>query len=180
MKKILLLTTIILLSLAPSVTAQKKVIDLSGSWGFQPDPTDFERAFENSGAHKDLLLDKVTLPGSTDSNKKGIVTTNKPVNRLSRYYEYIGPAWYQKDIVIPSDWDGKNIQLFFERILWISSVYVDGKLAGTEKSFSTPHTFNLSHVLTPGKHRITVCVDNRVGIEFDRWSHASTEYPQTS
>jgi len=179
MKKIFLLLAIFNLIAFPFVQAQKQVIDLSGTWGFQLDPNDFERAFENSGAHKDLLLDHVVLPGTTDSNQKGIMTTNKPVNRLSRYYEYVGPAWYQKDIVIPQSWDGKTVQLFLERILWISSVYVDGKLAGTEKSFSTPHTYNLSEGLTPGKHRLTICVDNRVGQEFDRWSHAFTEYTQT-
>jgi hypothetical protein len=179
MKKITLLFSVLAILCANPALPQNKVIDLSGSWGFQLDPNDFERAFENSGAHKDLLFDKVNLPGTTDSNQKGIKTTNKPINRLSRYYEYVGPAWYQRDIIIPNDWDGKSVQLFFERILWISSVYIDGKLAGSEKSFSTPHTFNLSQVLTPGKHRLTICIDNRVGPEFDRWSHAFSEYTQT-
>ena len=173
------LIMLLILTGAVQLNAQKQVIDLSGTWGFQLDPNDFERAFENSGAHKDLLLDQVILPGTTDSNQKGIKTTNKPINRLSRYYEYVGPAWYQRDIVIPQDWEGKSVQLFFERILWISSVYVDGKLAGTEKSFSTPHRYDLSTVLTPGKHKLSVCVDNHVGPEFDRWSHAFTEYTQT-
>ncbi|MCX6225327.1 MAG: hypothetical protein NTV01_11375 [Bacteroidia bacterium] len=179
MKKLLLFIAICILPAFQLLHAQKQTIDLSGSWGFQLDPNDFERAFENSGAHKDLLLDKVSLPGTTDSNHKGIKTTNKPINRLSRYYEYVGPAWYQKDILIPEDWKDKSIQLFFERILWISSVYVDGKLAGNEKSFSTPHKYDLTSVLTPGRHRLTVCVDNRVPPEFDRWSHAFSEYTQT-
>lgn len=168
------------LLIAPAAMAQSNRIDLSGTWGFQLDATDFERAFENSGAFKNLLDDKVILPGTTDSNKKGVLTTNKPVNRLSRYYEYVGPAWYQKDVVIPESWQGKSIELELERILWISSLYVDGKLVDTFKSFSTPHTYDLSKLLRPGKHRISVCVDNRVGPEFDRWSHAFSEYTQTS
>jgi hypothetical protein len=179
MKTLTLVFAIFLLTGFPLLHAQKQSIDLSGTWGFQLDPNDFERAFENSGAHKDLLPDKVTLPGTTDSNQKGIKTTSKPINRLSRFYEYVGPAWYQKDIIIPEDWEGKSVQLYLERILWISSVYVDGKLAGTDKSFSTPHRYNLTSVLTPGKHRLTICVDNRVGPEFDRWSHAFSEYTQT-
>ncbi len=174
--KILLLAT--LLSGSNNIHAQS-VINLAGEWGFQLDPNDFERAFENSGAHKNVLMNHVTLPGTTDSNKKGNINTGRPINRLSRYYEYVGPAWYQKDVVIPDDWNGKNIELFLERVLWISSVYVDGKLVGEERSFSTPHSYNLSSVLSPGKHRITLCVDNRVGLEFDRWSHAFSEYTQT-
>lgn len=179
MKKHLYLFTFIFILSVQFLNAQMQVVDLSGNWGFQLDPTDFERAFENSGAHKDLLNDIVLLPGTTDSNKKGILTTNKPINRLSRYYEYVGPAWYQKDIVIPQEWNGKSIHLFMERILWISSLYVDGKLVAAEKSFSTPHIYKLNNVLTPGKHRISICVDNRVGQEFDRWSHAFSEYTQT-
>jgi len=171
--------TILLLAVTTLLPAQQQTINLADQWGFQLDANDFERAFENSGAHKDVLNDFVMLPGTTDSNKKGIPTTAKPINRLSRYYEYVGPAWYQKEVLIPADWSGKTVRLFFERVLWISSVYVDGKLAGTEKSFSTPHEYDLSEVLTPGKHRISVCVDNRVGPEFDRWSHAFSEYTQT-
>ncbi len=179
MKKFLILFVLLSLTGFSRLQAQTEVIDLTGMWGFQLDPNDFERAFENSGAHKDQLSDRVALPGTTDSNKKGIPTTGKPVNRLSRYFEYTGPAWYQKDIVIPEAWSGKSVQLFFERILWISSVYVDGRLCGGEKSFSTPHSYDLSGFLTPGKHRLTVCIDNRVGPEFDRWSHAFSEYTQT-
>lgn len=179
MKKIFSAAVLCLFLGLGEVHAQVNKIDLSGEWGFQLDPTDFERAFENSGAHKDKLSDKVFLPGTTDSNKKGVLTTNKPVNRLSRHYEYVGPAWYQKDVVIPESWAGKCIELELERVLWMSSLYVDGKLVSSLKSFSTPHFYDLSRVLKPGKHRLSICVDNRVGPEFDRWSHAFSEYTQT-
>lgn len=155
-------------------------IDLSGQWGFQLDPADFERAFENSGAHRDALCDTVILPGSTDTNQKGIKTTAKPINRLSRLYEYVGPAWYQRKIDIPAAWEGKSIELYLERILWISSVYVDGTLIGEVRSFSTPHVYDLSSILTPGQHNLAICVDNRVPKAFDRWSHAFSEYTQTA
>ena len=156
------------------------VIDLAGKWRFQFDITNFERSFENSGAFRDKLTDHVNLPGTTDSNKKGILTTSSPINRLSRIYEYSGVAWYQKEVDIPKDWEGKAIELFFERVLWMSSVYVDGKLIGSEESFSTPHIYNLTHLLPAGKHLLSVCIDNRVPESFDRWSHAFSEYTQTA
>jgi len=174
--KLILIATLLL---GFNEISAQQVISLAGEWGFQLDPNDFERAFANSGAHNKLLSDKVTLPGTTDTNEKGILNTGQPINRLSRYYEYVGPAWYQKDVVIPQDWEDKNVELFLERVLWISSVYVDGTLIGEDKSFSTPHSYDLSSVLSPGKHRITLCIDNRVGLEFDRWSHAFSEYTQT-
>jgi hypothetical protein len=156
-----------------------QVLDLSGKWGFQLDPTYFETAFANSGAFKDLLHETVILPGTTDSNKRGILNTNRPINRLSRYYEYVGWCWYQRDIVVPREWEGKSIQLFLERILWVSTLYVDGDSAMTVQSFSTPHTYDLSKVLKPGKHRITIRVDNRVDAQYETWCHAFSEFTQT-
>ena len=147
-------------------------LDLSGEWRFQLDAADFERAFENSGAHRDRLADRVMLPGTTDSNQKGIQTTGRPLNRLSRRYEYCGPAWYQKEVDIPVAWEGKSIELFLERVLWISSVYVDGTRVGSFESFSVPHSYDLTAWLGPGRHLISICVDNRVPPGFDRWSHA--------
>ncbi len=157
-----------------------QTLDLSGQWGFQLDPADFERAFENSGAHRDPLGETVTLPGTTDTNHKGVKTTSKPINRLSRIYEYSGPAWYQQIIEIPASWEGKSIELYLERILWISSLYIDGALIGEVRSFSTPHVYDVSSVLAPGRHTLSICVDNRVPKAFDRWSHAFSEYTQTA
>ncbi len=178
MKRIVLM--ICLLQMSFITASSQEIMDLSGQWGFQTDITDFERAFENSGAHRNQLSDKIVLPGTTDTNKKGLLSTSKPINRLSRIYEYVGPAWYQKEIDIPVSWNGKSIELFMERILWISSIYVDGILVGDCRSFSTPHSYNLSSVLTPGKHHLAVCIDNRVPAAFDKWSHAFSEYTQTA
>jgi hypothetical protein len=155
-------------------------IDLSGSWGFQFDGADFEMAFENAGAHRDKLLDRIKLPGTTDSSGKGIATTGRPINRLSRRYEFSGPAWYRKEVEIPRSWEGKSIELVLERVLWISTLYVDGTRVGSIRSFSTPHAYDLTALLSSGKHVVTICVDNRVPQSFDRWSHAFSEYTQTA
>jgi hypothetical protein len=155
-------------------------IDLSGTWGFQLDPADFEMAFENAGAHRDKLADRIQVPGTTDSNGKGIASTGRPINRLSRRHEFSGPAWYRKEVEIPKSWEGKSIELNLERVLWISTVYVDGNRVGSDRSFSTPHSYDLTAMLSPGRHAVTVCVDNRVPGSFDRWSHAFSEYTQTA
>ena len=33
----------------------------------------------------------------------------------NRVYEYMGPAWYQREITIPKEWKGKRIFISFER-----------------------------------------------------------------
>ena len=44
-----------------------------------------------------LFNDTISLPGTTDTNQKGILITDKSVTtRLSRQYSYEGKAWYKR------------------------------------------------------------------------------------
>ena len=43
------------------------------------------------------------LPGITDDYKIGYKSPYRHVDRLTRVYEYMGPAWYQRDIEFPAD-----------------------------------------------------------------------------
>lgn len=157
----------------------RQVVDLRGDWNFNFDPNDegFSREYWNID-----LPDHVLLPGTTDTNRKGTINTNKAETTfLSRYYSYQGPAWYSKTIDIPSEWNGKHIELFLERTR-PTMVWVDNYLAGKSESLSTPHRYNLTSLLTPGKHKITIRVDNGESIprQIRTSSHACTESTQTN
>ena len=56
---------------------------------------------------------------------------------------------------------------------------MDGKGFGTEDSLTTPHEYDLSNAMTPGRHRITICVDNDYLIDIGRDGHSFTEHTQT-
>jgi len=58
---------------------------------------------------------------------------------------------------------------------------VDGKEAGMQNSLGTPHIYTLSELLTPGKHWLTLCVDNRIK-EIDPGvnSHSVSDHTQTN
>jgi beta-galactosidase len=73
---------------------------------------------------------------------------------------YLGAAWYQRDVTIPTNWSGKHFTLFLERVHWKSTVWLDEKEIGSDISLSTPHEFDLGNVMA-GKHRLTIRVDNR-------------------
>jgi hypothetical protein len=79
---------------------------------------------------------------------------------LTRKHQYIGVAWYQKEVIIPNDWKDKKLELELERIIWESQLYVDGKIIGKNESLIAPHRYDLSAVLSPGKHVLTVRIDN--------------------
>ena len=57
---------------------------------------------------------------------------------------------------------GKNIELKLERVIWQTNVWIDGKeVDGEQESLISPHYFDLTEYLSPGKHRIAIRVDNR-------------------
>ena len=77
---------------------------------------------------------------------------------------YVGPAWYRREVKIADAWAGKRITLNLERCHWETSVWVDGNQIGSADSLSTPHVYDLTSQLTPGRHWLSVRVDNRVKI----------------
>lgn len=144
------------------------IIDLKGKWNF---------SFDNK-----TYNDEVILPGTTDTNRKGKVNENRnETTFLSRYYKFEGKAWYSKEVVIPENWGDKVIRLFLERTR-PTKVWVDDKYVGNNSYLSTPHVYDLSGFITPGKHRITVMVDNGDGIpsQIRSSSHSCTESTQTN
>lgn len=154
-------------------------MDLSGNWEFALDP-------DNSGITHELwkekLEDTVVLPGTTDTNRKGKENNNRnETTQLSRLYRYEGPAWYSKEINLPAEWKGKEISLYLERTR-PTTVWVDGKLVGKCDYLSVPHCYNLTSFLTPGKHRLTIRVDNKESIpgQIRSSSHSCTEATQTN
>lgn len=166
------------LAAAASAPAQTCEVDLSGEWGFQTDVMDFRRG-SLSPRYNHTLQGMITLPGITDDYRIGYESPYRHVDRLTRLYEYMGPAWYQRDIAFPESWKGKRIFLYFERTHWLSSVWVDTKEVSRQDYVSVPHNHDLTPFVTPGKtHRITVCIDNRYQYDTHKWDHAHTEFTQ--
>ncbi len=161
---------------------------LAGEWRFALDRND---AGVNEKWFAKDLPDKIQLPGILQAQGYGDdISTNTPwvltlgdawwkiqpaslrehfsqpghveVPFLSQPPKhYLGAAWYQRDIEIPTNWSGKHFTLFLERAHWQSTVWVDDKEFPANDSLVAPHITDLG-VLTPGKHRLTIRVDNRL------------------
>lgn len=160
------------------------VISLAGEWQFAMDSIDVgvsEKWFDRSFA------DKIQLPGTTDEAGYGVPNTLPPsigkpqILHLTRKNSYVGPAWYSREVTIPSDWEDKSIELKLERVIWHTRVWVDGNpISGSCESLISPHVFDLTEYLTPGKHKLTVRVDNRKqhDISVNDMAHAYTNETQ--
>jgi beta-galactosidase/beta-glucuronidase len=186
--------------------AGQQRINLSGSWKFAVDPSDkgiSEKWFNTS------LKDMVTLPGSMSVNGKGddITLTTKWTGQIvdssffknpeyKKYREpgnikipfwlqslkhYQGAAWYQKEVDIPANWAKQNIILSLERCHWESRLFIDNQEIGMRNSLGTPHIFDLTEKITPGKHVFTICIDNRTKeIDPGLNSHSISDHTQTN
>jgi beta-galactosidase/beta-glucuronidase len=91
---------------------------------------------------------------------------------------YVGPAWYQKQVDVPQSWSGKRIVLLLERCHWETKVWVDGTAAGMQDSLCTPQLHNLSDLMTPGRHTLTVRVDNSVKYDVGVNAHSVSDHTQ--
>lgn len=145
--------------------AQNEKINLQGIWAFAFDAKDegmSQRWFASV-----LLQDSIPLPGTTETACKGERNKGTELKHLTRIYPYKGKAWYQKTIEIPRHWHGKHLTLLLERTK-TTTVWIDTICLGKQNSLATEHVYDLSDlfasgksVLAPGKHRITICVDNK-------------------
>lgn len=140
-------------------------IDLSGKWNFSLDSTD--AGIDESWFIKQLN-NQIILPGTTDDAGFGIPNKLEPklekpqLLRLTRKNSYIGPAWYQRKIIIPRNWKNKQVELKLERVLWESRVWINNReVPGKQESLTTPHYFDISKYLKTGENTITIRIDNR-------------------
>jgi len=184
------------------VSAQ--TISLKGEWRFKIDASD-----EGIKAkwYSSTLTEKITLPGSMAENFKGDDITLKTKwtgsiydssyffhPRLEKYRKpgnikipfwltparhYTGAAWYQKDVEIPVNWKDKRVVLSLEYPHSETRVWIDDVEIGTQYTFVVAQNFELPANLKPGKHTITLLIDNRIkAINVGQDSHSLTDHTQ--
>ena len=177
-------------SQSPAGAATERRLDLSGEWEFKLDPLDagragkwfegnvpFERTirvpgawnaqgvgFESQAQLRDY--EQQSLDEHKSLNKLGILGTQRESARL--FHVYPGPGWYRKKVTIPADWKGKVPWLVFAGVHREAEVWVNGKPAGTHRSYLTPFRIDLSRLARPGETvTIVARVDARRKRELD-------------
>lgn len=93
---------------------------------------------------------------------------------------YVGEVVYTRSIVVPKAWKGRKVTIFLERPHIETTVWVNGKEVGHQMSLNTPHVYDVSAVVEPGKkNTIAITVYNgieNVGVGQD--SHSVTDQTQ--
>jgi hypothetical protein len=183
----------------------RQVKSLAGGWHFRIDSLD--QGIEDKW-YTEIGREIVNLPGSMTENGKGDEVTINTVwtgdivdksyftdKKYEKYRQpgnlkmpfwlkpvkyYKGPAWYQKEIELPEEWKSKRIVLFLERCHWESTVFVNNEKAGSQNSLASPHEYDITDLLVPGKNRISIRIDNRVVIPVGVNSHSISDHTQSN
>ena len=87
---------------------------------------------------------------------------------------YLGAAWYQRDIQIFPFLIGRRILLTLERPHWATTVWIDDRKIGSEMSLVAPHVYDLG-AISPGRHRLTIRVDNRMLMPYRPDAHSVSD-----
>lgn len=119
------------------------------------------------------------LPGSLDESRIGEPLKEAEYGALSRIVRYIGAATYTREIEIPKNMSGMELEVFLERVMWQSKIKVDGKeIDGVQESLATPHVHKLGK-LSSGKHKLEITIDNSMIYRLGGKGHAYSESMQT-
>ncbi len=144
-----------------------QVLDLCGRWEYMTDP-------DGSLTAADFCpMGEFSLPGSTCENGIGKKQEYYPafspeaVRAPRERYEYVGVLWLRKSVDIPARFADGITTVFFERVNICSELFFDGVRVGRRTlSLSTPHVYDVSRVISPGKHTLTLRIDNRDAVNF--------------
>lgn len=113
-------------------------VNLNGQWTFE---MDFGSSGEQRGwTNTKGLSKKITVPFCPESELSGI-----------GYTDFIPCVWYQRNINIPAEWNGKKILLHFGAADYETKVYVDGKMVGEHKGSGSSFNFDITSYVKAGQ-----------------------------
>ena len=185
--------------LAPAPLCSARSVPLDGNWRFALDPTD---SGERQQWFTRKLIFPIKLPGILQAQLNGIpITTTTPwvMSLYDRFWylredykdytqpgkvkvpflaqpprHYLGAAWYQRDIDIFEYQTARRFVLTLERPHWETTVWLNGKKIGSDRSLVAPHVYELGN-LTPGRHQLTIRVDNRMILPYRPDAHSVSD-----
>jgi len=199
---------VVLTPVAPLPAADRPTVDavsLAGPWRFALDRDD--RGLPEAWFQR-TLAERLTLPGvlqaqgfgdrpSVDTPWTGDIVDRSWFTdpRMAKYRQpgnikipfwlqperhYVGAAWYQRDVELPAAWAGRRVTLFLERCHWETRAWLDGRPLGRCDSLATPHVYELGAAVPPGRHRLTLRVDNRMLTQVGVNAHSVTDHTQSN
>jgi hypothetical protein len=173
-------------------------LDLSGEWDVRGEGWECRQTASGLGSEWMIppgtpsdytVKGKARLPGTLADSGLGVEQTYgtwssmcgvQSRQALCLRRKFIGKAVYSRRVTVPESMRGKALELVMERVMWKSSLKVDGNLRGEADSLGTPHVYGFAPgELEPGEHLFEIEVDNTCRYDFSGWSHGWGPTTQT-
>lgn len=122
--------------------------NLNGEWTYELDlvQTGHERNLMNSEGFDG----KIIVPFAPESKLSGV-----------GHKDFIPSIWYQREITVPQEWNGKDILLNFGAVYYVSEIYIDGKFVDRHHGGSDSFTVDITKFVKPGNtHSLVVCASS--------------------
>jgi hypothetical protein len=180
-----------------------QALDLAGAWRFELDPgnagaaqrwfarplagaLDLPGTLAGQGIGEPVTADTKWTGGIVDRSwftAPEYAPYRRPGNIKVPFWlqpetHYVGAAWFQRDIDIPGSWAGRRVVLELERPHWKTTTWLDGIEIGSRDALSVPHEYDLGAALAPGRHVLTVRVDNTLVPDIGENSHSVSDHTQ--
>ncbi|HKP82697.1 MAG TPA: discoidin domain-containing protein [Pyrinomonadaceae bacterium] len=189
---------VVLLLLLPASVCPANRMSLDGLWRFMIDPTD---SGEKNQWFKSEFPMYIKMPGIMQPQFGLDISTSTPwvLSLYDRYWylrddykayldpgkvkvpflsqpsrHYVGVAWYQREINLYQYQQARRFVLSLERPHWETTVWLDGEKIGSNRSLVAPHVYELGMV-SPGRHRLTIRVDNRMIMPYRPDAHSVSD-----
>ena len=141
-------------------------LDLAGEWHVTADGID----------------SAIMLPSTLCQAKLGKRWTREDFRKCLDYpqqqtlvqeWQFVGPATYTRTFALDENICTGDLELYLDRVMWESRVFIDGKELGAVDTLGAPHVHHVPRKLaTPGTHTLKIIVDNSCRYGFSRYSHS--------
>lgn len=115
-------------------------VNLNGLWDYA--------ITDKSALKPEIFAGQILVPYPIESALSGVKKAVLPSQRL----------WYRRRLPAISKMEGKRILLHFDAVDWQTTVYVNGKQAGTHTGGYQNFTFDITRLLKDRENEILVCV----------------------
>ncbi|KAF6805036.1 beta-glucuronidase precursor [Colletotrichum musicola] len=136
--------------LKPQANAIRELVSLDGVWNFalepstQPDP----KAWEHD------ISSRLQVPVPASYNE---------IFLDSKIRDHVGWVYYQRQVIVPQAWSGRQYFLRFDAATHRGRVYVNEKFVTEHIGGYTPFEADITSVVSPGEQfRLTVAVSNEL------------------
>lgn len=134
--------------LYPQQNAIRQMLPLSGLWGFQPDPDEIGERDRWFDALPDQRM--IAVPGSWN-------------DQFADLFNYLGAAWYRKDVYVPRAWKDQRVVLRVGSANYAADVWLNGEHIGRHEGGHLPFEFHITSLIDWDQpNRIAIRVENKL------------------